>query len=178
MVVHTGGGSGRRDERTVAGIVQRSSVMQRTRDRARTQRMVNGVRSDAVRSDAGVAACKISCGIANGNRAIAAESRSPCRSGYRGPATEVPSAAAHAAKVGPTAAEAPGARATEMTAAAVPATAEVGAAVASAAATTPASAASSGSIDRARKRDRKNNHGQDFEFRHDNLLKPPPWSPP
>jgi hypothetical protein len=78
----------------------------------------------------------------------------------------------------PTAAEAAGASASEMAAAAVPATAEVGAAVTSAATTTPASAASSGGIDRARKRYRKNNHGQDFEFRHDNLLKPPPLSPP
>jgi hypothetical protein len=61
-------------------------------------------------------------------------------------------------------------------ASAVPATAEVGATAATPAPT--ASATSSGSIDRARKRYRKNNHGQEFEFRHDNLLKPPPWSPP
>jgi hypothetical protein len=134
---------------------------------------------NGVRSDTGVAACKISRRIADGNRTIAAESRSPCRSGYRRPATEVPSAAgepcpaaARAAEMRPTAAKAPGARATEMAAAAVPATADVSTAVASA--TTPtASAASSSSIDRARKRYRKNNHGQDFEFRHDNLLKPP-----
>ena len=55
------------------------------------------------------------------------------------------------------------------TAAEMTATAEV----AATAAMTTASAASSGCIDRARKRERKNNHGQEFELRHDNLLKPP-----
>ena len=46
-------------------------------------------------------------------------------------------------------------------------------ATAASAAMTTASAAPSGCVDRARKRERKNNHGQDFELRHDNLLKPP-----
>jgi len=152
----TGRGSGRRDERTVTGIVQRSSVMQGTRDRARAERVMNGVRPDA-----GVAACKICCGIANGQRTIAAETRPSCRSGYRRPATEVPSAAgkprpaaARAAKMRPTAAEAPGARATEMAATSEVAAAHVSTAMASAsAAATAASAAAASGIDRARERD-------------------------
>ncbi len=61
------------------------------------------------------------------------------------------------------------------TAAEMTATAEVAASAAmpTASAMTTASAASSGCVDRARKRERKNNHGQEFELRHDNLLKPP-----
>ena len=55
------------------------------------------------------------------------------------------------------------------TAAEMTATAEM----AAAATMTTASAAPSGCVDHARKRERKNNHGQEFELRHDNLLKAP-----
>jgi len=103
-----------------------------------------------------------------GKRTIAGETGSSGRSGNRGSGTEMPPAAAAESRPATThPAEVPAAEmatTSEMAATAeVPATAVTTAAVAATAMAATVSTAASG-IGRARQRDRKNNHGQDFEF--------------
>jgi hypothetical protein len=70
-----------------------------------------------------------------------------------------------AAKMRPTAAETAHACAAEMsTATKVPAAAKMAATAAVTTATMPTASAASSRVGRARKHDRKNNHGQDFEL--------------
>jgi hypothetical protein len=92
--------------------------------------------------------------MADGKRTIAAEARAPGRSGYCGPATEMPStaAAAHAAEVRSSAAHA-----AKMATAGMAATAKM-TSTATMTTTAMTAAAASGCVGRAGKRDRKHNH--------------------
>jgi hypothetical protein len=124
-------------------------IVQRAGDRARGKRIVNRGIANGLGSNAGVPA---------GERAAAADV-------HGGSTAEMPPASG---EMPPSSAETTGVRAAEMAA-----TAKVAAAVAATAVATTAVAAATSCIDRARKRERKHDHGQEIEFRHDNLLKLP-----
>jgi hypothetical protein len=141
-------------------------------DGARAQRVVNRTRPDG-----GVAASQ-AAGVVDRKRAAGAETGTPGRSVSRGSAAEVPSASGEprpAAMKAPDTSAAEMAASTEMASTAKMAAAtEVTAAATMTTATMATASAASSGVDRARKRKRKNNHGQEFEFRHDNLLLKPP----
>jgi hypothetical protein len=106
---------------------------------------------------------------------IAGKTGSPGRSGNRGSGTEVPPttaaesrpAAMHAAKMRPAATHAANVSAAEMATTSEMATAAemtAPAVTTTTVAPTATMASAASGIGRARQRDRKNNHGQNFEF--------------
>jgi hypothetical protein len=130
------------------------------------------------RPDTCVPGRQIAGGIAE-RRAIGAEAGASGRSCDRGPAAEVPPAsgetrpaAAEAAKMRATAPEAAHACTAEMSTTEMAATTEVAtttnmtaaAEMAAAPATSTASTAAAGRISRTAKRERKSNHGKEFEL--------------